>query len=116
MEWLFINRLTMCIAVFIISLMTLGKIHNVAIDLVYTDISANSGIIGISDSDKAIAQKEVERDNVFLDRFKGKKVTKQQLRIAIANSPEYKNLTDKEIDEITDRISKKLKISGKGIL
>ena len=110
MEWLFINRLSMCIAVFIISLLTLGKIHNVAIDLVYTDTSANSSIIGISASDLEIAQKELESDNVFLDRYKGKNTTKQQLRIGIANSPEYKDLTDEEIDEATERIYKKLKV------
>ena len=91
MEWLFINRLVMCVAVFIISLFTLGKIHKVAIDLVYPDTSANSSIIGISESDLAIAKKEVESDNVFLDKYKGKNTTKQQLKIAIANSLEYKD-------------------------
>lgn len=108
MEWLFINRITMCILVFIISIFALEKIHNVAIDLVYTDLSSNNSIIGLSESEEAIAKAELESDNVFLDKYRGKKVTKPQLKIAITNSPAYKDATEDEILEATDRIYTKL--------
>ena len=108
MEWLFINRIVMCIAVFFISLLVFNQIHKVAIDLVYTDITAESSIIGMSEEDEAVAQEQLKNDNVFLDKYRGKKVTKEQLRIAIANSTAYKDATDEEIDEATDRIYTKL--------
>ena len=110
MEWLFINRIAMFILVFIISLVTLGKIHNIAVDLVYTDISAATSVIGASDAEKAKAQAELESDNVFLDKYREKNITKKQLQIAIENSPAYKDSAEDEILEATDRIYKKLQI------
>ena len=108
MEWLFINRITMCIAVFIISIMLFGKIHSIAKELVYTDISANSSIIGMSETEEELAKEELKSDNVFLDKYKNKKVTKEQLKIAISNSTAYEDATEDEINEATDRIYTKL--------
>jgi len=110
MEWLFINRIAMFILVFVISLFTLGKIHNIAVDLVYTDISAATSVIGASDAEVAKAKAELESDNVFLNKYREKNITKQQLQIAIENSPAYKDSTEDEILEATDRIYKKLQI------
>ena len=110
MEWLFINRIAICIAVFIISLFVFAKIHDVSIDLVYTDTSSSSSIIGLSESEEAAAKEVLKSDNVFLDKFRGKKVTKEALRIHISSSAEYADSTDEEIDEATDRIYKKLQI------
>lgn len=108
MEWLFINRITMCIVVFIISIFTLEKIHTIAIDLVYTNTSSNTSIIGMSESEEAKAKAELESDNYFLDKYRGKNVTKEQLRVGIKYSVAYSDATDEEIDEATDRIYKKL--------
>lgn len=109
MEWLFINRITMCLVVGILSLFTLEKIHNVAIDLVYTDTSSYSqSIIGMSEAEEQKAKAELESDNVFLDKYKGKKVTKNQLKIAVKNSAAYKDKSDDDIDEAVDRIYTKL--------
>jgi len=108
MEWLFINRIAMCITVFIISLFTLGQIHKIAIDLVYTDTSANSSIIGMSDAEEAKAQAELKSDNIFLDKYRGKNVNKNVLRIAIENSTDYADSTEEEIEEAVDRIYTKL--------
>ena len=108
MEWLFMNRIAMCIIVFAISIITLGKIHSVAVNLIYTDTSSNSSVIGMSDSEELKAKAELASDNVFLDKYKGKKVTKPQLRIAIANSPDYVEATETEIDKAVDRIYTKL--------
>lgn len=108
MEWLFINRITMCIAVFIISMLLFGKIHNIAKELVYTDTSANSSIIGMSEAEEAAAKEELKSDNVFLDKYKNKKVTKEQLKIAISSSSAYADATEDEINEATERIYKKL--------
>ena len=108
MEWLFINRIVMCIAVFILSIFTLEKIHAVSIELVYTDTSSYSSIIGMSESEEAAAKAELKSDNVFLDKYRGKNISKSQLKIAITNSAAYKDATDEEIAEATDRIYTKL--------
>ena len=108
MEWLFINRITMCILVFFVSMFTLAQVHKVAIELVYTDTSSYSSIIGMSESEEAKAKAELESDNVFLDKYRGKNITKNQLRIAVKNSIAYKESTEEEIDEATDRIYTKL--------
>ena len=99
MEWLFINRIAMCIAVFIISIFTLEQIHKVAIDLVYTDTSTGSSIVGMSESEEAIAKEQLKSDNVFLDKYRGKNTTKAQLKIAITNSAAYSDATEEEIEE-----------------
>ena len=108
MEWLFINRITLCIAVFFISIFAFAKIHNIAKELVYTDITANSSVVGMSESDEKIAREQLKNDNVFLDKYKGKKITKEQLKKEVKSSVSYQNSTDKEIEEATNRIYKKL--------
>ena len=108
MEWLFINRIAMCVAVFIISLFTLNQIHKVAIELVYTDTSGNSSIVGMSAAEEEKVKAELKSDNVFLDKYRGKNITKNQLQIAVENSPAYAEATEEEIQEATDRIYTKL--------
>lgn len=108
MEWLYINRITSCIVVFFVSLFLIGKIHSIAVDFVYTDTSSSSSIVGMTASEKSIAEQQLKSDNVFLDKYRGKKVTKEQLRIAVKNSPEYIDSTDEDIDEAVDRIYTKL--------
>ena len=110
MEWLFINRIAMCIAVFFISLFTLNQVHKVAIDFVYTDTSSNSSIIGLSESEEQIAKEELKSDNVFLDKYKGTKITESQLQSAIERSEAYKDASEEDIEEATTRIYKKLKV------
>jgi len=108
MEWLFINRIVMCIAVFIISMLTFGQVHKVTIELIYTDTSSYNSIIGLSDSEKAKVEAQLKSDNVFLDKYKGKKITKQQLKVAISNSKAYEGASEEEINKATDRIYTKL--------
>lgn len=108
MEWLYINRIVYCIAVFVVSIFLIAKIHAIAIDYIYTDTSSASSIVGMTESEKAEAEKQLKSDNVFLDRYKGQKVTKESLKIAIKNSPDYREATDEDIEEATNRIYTKL--------
>jgi hypothetical protein len=108
MEWLFINRLCLCVAVFFISIFTIAQVHRVAINLVYTEPTNYNSIVGMSTSEEAKAKEQLKSDNVFLDKYRGKNISKTNLRIAIKNSQEYQNATDTEIDEATDRIYTKL--------
>ncbi len=108
MEWLYINRLTFCVVTFFLTIVLIGKIHSIAIEYVYTNTSAGSSIVGMTDDEKAKAEIEVKNDNVFLDKYRGKHATKEQLKIAIKNSPNYKEATEEEITKAVDRIYTKL--------
>ena len=108
MEWLYVNRLVYCVTVFIVSILLLNRVHSIAIDFAYTDTSSTSSIVGMTDSEKEEAQQQLKSDNVFLNRYKGKKVTKEQLKIAVAGSTDYKDASDDEIQKATDRIYTKI--------
>ncbi len=108
MEWLYVNRLMYCVTVFIVSILLLNRVHSIAIDFAYTDTSSTSSIVGMTDSEKEEAQQQLKSDNVFLNRYKGKKVTKEQLKIAVAGSTDYKDASDDEIQKATDRIYTKI--------
>ena len=108
MEWLFINRICLCIGVFLISIFTIAQVHRVAINLVYTEPTNYNSIIGMSESEEAKAKEQLKSDNIFLDKYRGKNISKTSLRIAIKNSQGYQSATDTEIDEATDRIYTKL--------
>ena len=108
MEWLYINRITYAIVVFIATILLVGKIHSIAIEYVYTNTSAGSSIVGMTDAEKAEAEIQVKNDNVFLDKYRGKKITKPQLEIAVKNSELYRDSSDEEITKTVDRIYTKL--------
>ena len=108
MEWLYVNRLVYCVTVFIVSILLLNRVHSIAIDFAYTDTSSTSSIVGMTDSEKEEAQQQLKSDNVFLNRYKWKKDTKEQLKIAVAGSTDYKDASDDEIQKATDRIYTKI--------
>ena len=108
MEWLYINRIVYSIVIFIITILLIGKVHSIAIDYVYTNTSAGMSIVGMTDSEKAEAEIQVKNDNVFLDKYRGKKITKPQLEIAVKNSELYRDSSDEEITKTVDRIYTKL--------
>lgn len=112
MEWLYINRIGLAILAFTITLLLTFKIHAIAIDYIYTDTSSSSSIIGMSESEEAEAKKQLAIDNKYLDKYKGTKITKEQLGLVLKVAPEFSNSTDEEITEATERIYKKLQTIG----
>ena len=108
-EWLYLNRIAMCILVFICTIVFFELLHGVVVKFTYTDISSSSSIIGLTAAEKEKAEAQLKIDNYYLDKYKNKKLTKELLRIDISMSEAYSEATDKEIDEATDRIYKKYK-------
>ena len=108
MEWLYVNRLVYCVTVFIVSILLLNRVHSIAIDFAHTDTSSGSSIVGMTETEKTKVKQQLKSDNVFLDKYKGKKVTKEQLKIEITNSADYAEASDDEIKEATDRIFTKI--------
>ena len=112
MEWLYINRITLAIVTFIVSIILFLQLHQVAINYVYTEPTTDYDIIGgLSEKDEKKAMELTKSDNVFLDKFRGKtNTTKQQLQSAIEKSDDYKDAENDEIVTATNRIYKKLQI------
>jgi len=111
MEWLFVNRISLAIVTFIITILLVVKVHQVSINFVYTDTSHYSeSIMGLSESEEAEAQEELKKDNYFLDKYRGKHIKKEFLKQQITYSEAYKDSTEDEINEATDRIWTKLQV------
>ncbi len=72
---------------------------------------------GLSDKEQKTAEEETARQNVFLDKFKGKKdITKEKIQSALVKSNEYAGAKDDDIKKATDKIYDKLQIINTEVL
>lgn len=72
-EWLYINRILLCIVSFVVSVFFFGQLHIITINNVYTDPTTTYDIIGkISDKDLKKAEELTLSDNEYIDYFKAK--------------------------------------------
>ena len=113
-EWVYINRLTICLITFVVSIFIFSQLHSITIKYIYEQPTSDSNynIIGqISDSDLRKAMELTERDNIFLNQFKGKNsTTLQQVKTAVTFSPYYAEATQESIDTAAQRIYEKLQV------
>ncbi len=117
METFYVNRICACILTFVISLFFFGQIHRVSIEYIYENEKADYNMLGeMSEEETQKAKEQLEKDNYFLDKYRYKKVTDEQLKLDIKNSVQYSDLTETELEEATQRISNKLKVVNKEYL
>ena len=112
MEWLYVNRVTLTIVVFIASMVIFTSLHKIAINYVYEEPTTDYNIIGnLSEKDLKKANNLTHQDNVFLDKFRGKPDTKiEEIEHAMKYSKYYEDSTDEEITTAAKRVFDKLKI------
>lgn len=112
MEWLYVNRISLAIVTFIVSIIVFSQLHIIAINYVYTEPTTEYDIIGDLDAkDKKKADELTKQDNEFLDKFRGKtKTTQDDIKKAVEKSKYYEEAEDSEIQTATERIYKKLQI------
>lgn len=110
LEWLYINRIVTCIAVFVVSLILFLQFHKIAIDYIYTNPTTDYNILGeLSESDNNKAMELTKIDNVFLDKFRGNtKTTVKDIETAMKYSKYYRESTDEEVTTAAKRVYKKL--------
>lgn len=115
METLYINRICMAIATFIISIAFFNVLHKVAINYIYTQPVADYDMIsGLNEEDTAAGMIKREKYNKVLNKLKGKSnITLEQIRNTIMKMPDFSEETDNSIDEIATQIQKELKIINK---
>ena len=112
LEWLYINRISMAIVTCIASVIIFNQLHAVAVNYVYTEPTTDYNIIGgLSEKDQMKAMEVTERDNIFLDRFKGQMdITVDEINVALIKSTEFEDEGEDEIYEAAERIFGKLQV------
>ena len=121
MEAFYINRFVSFVGTFLISILLIGQIHNVAVDYIYENPTSDVNILGnMTEKEEAAAMSLTEQDNYFLDKLRYKTISKDQrkavIKAEIKDSEYYRNATDEEIDKATDRIEEKLNVVNKEYL
>ena len=110
-QWLYITRLTLTLATFVISLFIFGQLHRIQINYIYTEPTTTYNIIGeLNEKDAQKAEELTKSDNKFLDMFKGKNNTTQaDIEKAMKKSADYKTNSSDEISTAAKRVLKKLR-------
>ena len=115
MEWIYINRLSLCIGVFILSIIIIMYLHNLVIQNVYTDPTTNYDIIGqMSEQDMKTAMELTESDNAYIKHFKGDtSVTQAKIEKEMERGKINKDYVDSSAEEISvaaERVLDKIKL------
>ncbi len=118
MEWLYVNRISIAIVTFCVSMFLMVQLHAVSINWIYTEPTTDYNIMGgVTGNELAEAQAKTESDNKFLDMFKGNKnTTVQDIQKAMTRSKDYEDSTDDEIKTAAERVYDKLQKVNKEVL
>ena len=107
-QTLYINRIVCAILVFIVSMFLFVQVHNVAIDYIYENPTSENNLLGeLTGQELTRAQELTKQDNYFLDRFKNKKMTLEQIKSELQLSEYYIDATEEELDSGAERIAEK---------
>ena len=118
MEWLYVNRITIALVTFIVSLFLFVQFHKTAINWIYTEPTTEYNIMtGVTGNELAEAMALTESDNKFLDMFRGNtKTTVKDIYKAMERSEDYKDSEEKEIQKAAERVYEKLQKINKEVL
>ena len=110
MEWVYVNRLCLAIVSCIAAIIFMIILHEVQVDWIYTEPTTDYDMVGgLTDKDRLKAEEVTERDNYFLDMFRGdEKATQQDIRIAMERSEFYVDAEAEELDKDSARVLEKL--------
>ena len=71
MEWIYINRILLCVVTFIISIVVIMYLHHIVVQNVYTDPTTTYDLIGaMTDTQTQTAMELTESDNQYILHFK----------------------------------------------
>ena len=117
MEWFYINRIVIAIASFVVSLFMMLQLHQVAINLTYSQADPDYNLLAMTELQKRTGEQIAESDRKFLDMFRGKlNVTTEQIENAVRRDKEYLDAKESDIQTAVERIEKKVKlINSEGI-
>ena len=114
MEWLYVNRIAIAVAVFIVTLFIMTQLHRVAVDWVRTEPTNEYNLLGgLTDREMKQAMEITENDWKIIEKFRGNlKTTEADIEKEVRKADFYKDLKETEItgeNGAVKRIFKKLK-------
>lgn len=117
-EWLYVNRLVIAAASFVISIIFFIVVHQVEINYIYTQPTSDYDLIGeMSTSQTEKAMETTEKHNVILNALKGNTgADLTTVERAMRSSKVYKDATDDEIEKNAPLILDKLQTINKEFL
>ena len=111
-EWMYVNKITMAIVTFIVSIIMFNYIHGVAIDWIYEEVLSEEGssLMMMTNSEVRKGERIRDIDNKILDKLRGhNNVTKERIRLELSLTTYYEEADDETLDKATDRVYMKLK-------
>ncbi len=103
-EWLYINKMAAAVVAFILSLVLFLNMQRIDINSVYTAISDEFLSFGkLTAEQEQAAQALNESDKSYIDKYKNKKVTKEELALELAD-PVTGVSDSSSVDRIYDKI------------
>ena len=105
-EWLYVNKLTAALIGFILCLILMINIQFIDFNSVYTAISDEFLSFGkLSAEQQAAAEALNERDKSYIDEYKDKNVTKEELALEFTD-PATGQVDQEELDRVYGKIEK----------
>ncbi len=109
-RWVYVNKITACIATFIVSIVLFSVIHQIQIRFIYTEPTTTYNLLGeMSAKEEKKAIETTERQNKILDQFRGKtSTTDKDIIRAMRRSKDYQGYKDDELEQEAQQILEKL--------
>ena len=109
-RWLYIDKIVVAIIAFVASIGVFWGIHKLEINYIYTEPTVDYNLIGqLSGKDELKAIEKTKRQNVILNKFRGKsKKTQQEIQKEMKRTKEYKDFNDTDIEKESKQIYDKL--------
>lgn len=103
-EWLYVNKITAAVVTFILALILMFNITRIDVKATYNKISDEFLSFGqLTEQQEQAAQAINDRDKTYIDKYKNKKVTKEQLEMEFADPVTGKADAD-EVTRVYDKI------------
>lgn len=110
-RWIYVNKIFLCVACFIASLIVVFAMHQIQINYIYTEPTTTYNLIGeMSGKEEQKAIEMTKRHNKILKQFKGKtQTTISDIEKAMRKSKDYEGFSDNDIATEAKLILDKLK-------
>lgn len=103
-EWLYVNKITAAVVTFILALILMFNITRIDIKATYERISDEFLSFGqLTEQQEAAAQAINDRDKTYIDKYKNKNVTKEQIEMEMTDPVTGKADAD-EVARVYDKI------------
>ncbi len=112
-QWIYINRIVLCITSFFVSVFLFSQLHRITIENVYTDPTTDYDLImTMTDKQRKTADQLTKSDNEYIDRYKAEPNLKAETLVNAMTSGKvndtYISSNDSEKETAAERIMGKI--------